>query len=67
MSPKRLEVNPVACNAFGHCAELLFELVALDEWGYPIIANGHVPDELVVLAERAVRACPTKALALREV
>jgi len=34
---RRLRVDPVACDAFGHCAELAPELIALDEWGYPVI------------------------------
>ena len=33
----RIEVDPIACDAHGLCAELLPELIALDEWGYPIV------------------------------
>ena len=33
----RLRVDPVACDAYGYCAELLPERVTLDEWGYPIV------------------------------
>ena len=29
----RLRVDPVACDGFGHCAELAPEFIALDEWG----------------------------------
>ena len=32
-----LRVDPVACDAFGYCAELLPERVTLDEWGYPVV------------------------------
>jgi ferredoxin len=46
------------------CAELLPELIALDEWGYPYIDGRPVPRELVGHAERAVAACPTFALLL---
>ena len=35
----RLRVNPIACSGHGVCAELLPELITLDEWGYPVIAN----------------------------
>ena len=59
---RRLRVDPVACDAFGHCAELVPELIWLDEWGYPVIDPGPVPPELEALAEAAVRACPRKAL-----
>lgn len=33
----RLEIDPIACRAHGLCAELLPELLELDEWGYPIL------------------------------
>jgi ferredoxin len=60
----RLRVNPTACDAFGYCAELLPELVALDEWGYPIVSRDPVPPKLSALARRAVRECPRRALFL---
>ena len=41
-----LRVNPIRCDAYGHCAELLPELISLDEWGYPIIADAPVPRRL---------------------
>jgi len=60
----RLRVDPIACDAFGYCAELLPELIRLDEWGYPVIAEGAVPPGLLELAEEAVRECPRRALFL---
>ena len=59
-----LRVNPIACEAHGMCAELLPELITADPWGYPIVAPGPVPDDLLPLARRAVTACPTLALLL---
>jgi ferredoxin len=59
----KLELNPIACTGHGLCADLLPELVELDEWGYPIIA-GRVPHHLAAHARRAVSACPTLALRL---
>lgn len=59
-----LHVDPIACTAHGLCAELLPELVALDEWGYPMIDDRQVPPELARQAKRAVRACPALALRL---
>lgn len=44
------------------CAELLPELVVLDEWGYPIVDERPLPPELVSHAQRAAQACPTFAL-----
>ena len=60
-----LRVNPVACTGHGLCAELLPELVELDEWGYPIITAGRVPLSLRRAARRAVTNCPALALALQ--
>jgi ferredoxin len=59
-----LRVNPITCDAHGVCADLLPELISLDPWGYPIIAPGPVPDDLISHARRAVTACPTLALRL---
>jgi len=66
-SDQVLRVNPIACHAHGLCAELLPELVDLDEWGYPVLAGGvrgTVPAPLVPQAKAAVAACPTLALRL---
>jgi ferredoxin len=62
----RLKVNPIACEAHGLCAELLPEMVTLDEWGYPIVDGRPVPVALVDLARRAADACPTLALLLED-
>jgi ferredoxin len=61
----RIVVNPIACHAHGQCAELLPELITLDDWGYPIIDDREIPASLEPLARRAVRACPTLALRLQ--
>lgn len=58
----RLTVNPIACRAHGLCADLIPELVELDEWGYPILGDGRFPDALLPEAKAAVAACPTLAL-----
>jgi ferredoxin len=59
----KLEINPIACTGHGLCADLLPELVEMDEWGYPMI-HEQVPNDLAVHARRAVNACPTLALRL---
>jgi ferredoxin len=61
----RITVDPIACEAHGLCAELLPELIELDEWGYPVIVEPNVPRSLEGLARRAVSACPTLALHLQ--
>jgi ferredoxin len=63
---KRLRVNPIACEAHGLCAELLPEWIALDDWGYPVLPDGDLPEELLDHARRAVDACPTLALLLSD-
>ncbi len=60
----RLEIDRIACDAYGTCAELLPEGIDLDEWGYPIVAPGNVPLHLVDHAKRAVDACPVLAMRL---
>ena len=61
-----LRINPIACEAHGMCAELLPELIRLDDWGYPIIDESEVPPDLIGLAWRAVDACPTLAVIIDE-
>ena len=60
----RLTVDRIACDGYGMCAELLPELIDLDDWGYPIIRDGGVPDALLDHARRAVAVCPVLALRL---
>jgi ferredoxin len=60
----RLRVDPIACRAHGLCAELVPELIALDEWGYPLPADRPAPRALAAQAREAVAACPTLALRL---
>ncbi|HET8529477.1 MAG TPA: ferredoxin [Gaiellaceae bacterium] len=64
MSELELHVNPIKCDGHGVCAELFPERVSLDEWGYPLIADGAIPKELEKHARRAVSQCPTLALML---
>jgi len=61
----RLRVDRIACSGHGVCGELLPELVTLDEWGYPLVAeNGVIPARLARAARRAVTGCPALALSL---
>lgn len=62
-----LRVNPIDCAAHGLCAELFPERVTLDDWGYPIIDDTPVGEDLVAHARRAVAACPVFALKLDHV
>jgi ferredoxin len=60
----RISVDPAACDGFGYCAELVPELMALDEWGFPVVSQHEVPGELLDAASQAARACPRRALLL---
>jgi ferredoxin len=57
-------IDPVACDAYGYCAELLPELITLDEWGYPMVDGQPVDERTLALAKRAMRDCPKRAIAL---
>lgn len=60
-----MAIDRIKCDGHGLCAELLPELIRLDDWGYPIIAADPIPERLEPLAQRAVATCPVLALALR--
>jgi ferredoxin len=62
---RRLRVNPILCNGYGYCAEIVPELISLDDWGFPIVNESPIADDKVErLAERAVATCPRLALLL---
>ena len=64
MSSRRLVVDWTRCRAHGLCAELLPEAIELDEWGYPVVDQVGIPDDLRRAASRARDACPVVALRL---
>lgn len=61
-----LAIDRIRCDGRGLCAELVPELIRLDDWGYPIISPGPVPDHLMSHAQKAVASCPVLALSLRQ-
>lgn len=62
----RLTVDPIACDGRGLCAELLPELIRLDDWGFPVITDPDVPAGLRSDAAAVVRLCPRLALRLEQ-
>jgi ferredoxin len=65
---RRLRVNPILCQGYGYCAEIVPERIAVDDWGFPIISLDPIDDDRVLrLAERAVATCPRLALILEDV
>ena len=63
---RRLTVDPIGCTGHGACAELFPERIQLDDWGYPMLDDTPIPDDLLTHARRAVAACPTLALRLSD-
>ncbi|HWO59249.1 MAG TPA: ferredoxin [Umezawaea sp.] len=59
-----LDLDPIACRAHGLCADLLPEVIDLDEWGYPLLHGRDLPAHLLPAARRAAAACPALALRL---
>jgi ferredoxin len=63
----RLHIDWTACDGRGLCTELLPELLGRDDWGYPVLWEGHdpvIPLSLRSVARRAVAQCPRLALSL---
>jgi ferredoxin len=60
----RLRVDPIGCVGHGICAELLPELIRLDDWGYPIIHDVTVQPALMDDVRRTIASCPALALRL---
>ena len=61
-SHARLRVDAISCDGRKLCAELLPEVVSLDDWGFPIIRGGDLPSSLRPRADEAIRLCPRLAL-----
>jgi ferredoxin len=59
-----LRIDRIDCDGYGMCAELLPELIELDDWGYPIVRKLSIPPDLLGHARRAAAACPVLALKL---
>ena len=65
---RRMRVNPVLCDGYGYCAEIVPEIVTLDDWGFPIVHSDSIDDGRVLnLAERALATCPRLAILLEDV
>ncbi len=58
----KLKVDMIACDGRGLCAEVLPEVITLDDWGFPIAK--WMPEELEEHAREAARLCPRLAVRL---
>lgn len=63
---ERLRVDPVACDGVGICSHFAPDLITVDSWGYPIVANERLDKHTGRQARSAVAACPRRALFLAE-
>jgi ferredoxin len=64
---RRLRVNPTLCDGVGYCAEIVPELISMDDWGFPMVDSRPIDDEtLLSHARRAVATCPRLALLIEE-
>ncbi len=65
-----LHIDWTRCDGHGSCAELLPELLGLDDFGFPITRSGErdpaIPRRDHESARHAVRNCPVMALRLYE-
>jgi len=64
----RLHVDWTRCDGHGSCTDLLPDLLAVDDFGYPIPRSGErdpaIPRRDEDAARHAVRSCPVMALRL---
>ena len=63
----RIVIDPIRCSGRGLCAELLPELIGMDDWGFPMVAQTPFRRHLLRHARRAVAACPELALFIEPV
>jgi ferredoxin len=64
---RRMRVNPLLCDGVGYCAEIVPELISMDDWGFPIVDQRPIDSEtLMGHAQRAVATCPRLALLIEE-
>jgi ferredoxin len=63
----KARVDPVVCEGFGPCHDLLPEVFHLDEWGYAFTeGDGQVPPDKEQEACQAAQNCPVHAIRLEE-
>ena len=61
---RELQVDWIACEAFGLCHDLAPDLVALDDWGYPILPQPAALAARMGDVRRILDCCPARALRL---
>lgn len=63
----KARVDPVKCEGFGDCNQVLPEVFLLDEWGYAYTADGgQVPEGMEKQARLAQAECPVHAITVED-
>lgn len=62
---QRLMIDPTRCDGVGICTIKAPTLIELDVWGFPVISEEPLDAQTMKQAQRAVAACPKKALFLQ--
>ena len=62
----KLEIDWTRCDGHGLCAALVPDRIALDEWGFPLVAPADVRAAEATAVRRAIAACPALALRLTQ-
>ncbi|MFL6181389.1 MAG: ferredoxin [Actinomycetes bacterium] len=60
-----LQIDAASCDGVGICAVVAGDLIHLDQWGFPVIADT-TDAQLLKQARRAARACPHRALSVSD-
>ncbi|MEW5992493.1 MAG: ferredoxin [Chloroflexota bacterium] len=61
------QIDWIKCDGYGLCGDLLPDFIGLDDWRYPVIPKGPIPNGRRHEAQRAVDCCPMHALRLARV
>ncbi len=61
--PRRVRVDPLACEGHGRCVNNAPEVFELGDDDQSHVLMDEVPDVLVEQVERAIRLCPRQAIA----
>ena len=63
----KAHVDPVKCEGFGSCHDVLPEVFLLDEWGYAYVdADGQVPEGMETKSREAAAICPVHAITITD-
>lgn len=63
---RELRIDWIRCDGYGLCGDLAPDVIELDEWRYPIIAEAGIPPGKLNDVKRAADCCPMKALSIVE-